>query len=117
MERTYTLWEYAQEPDSKLHGVYIAGPVSMLSHDTAWKNFEDARKRLESEGFARVINPMSVCSRSWEYGRCMRACVQMVADSDTKAIYMLRWWWLSRGARLERRIAKTLGLAIIYERI
>ena len=117
MERTYTLWEYSQEPDTKLHTIYIAGMVSRLPYSVAWKRFENARKRLESEGFVRVCNPMSVCNRSWEYERCMRRCLEIILDSDTKAVYMTRWWWLSRGARLERKVARTIGLAIIYERI
>jgi hypothetical protein len=29
---------------------------------------------------------------------------------------MLRGWWRSKGARLERHIAKVLGLGIVYQK-
>lgn len=32
------------------------------------------------------------------------------------SIYMLRGWWRSKGARLERHIAKVLGMKIIYQK-
>lgn len=31
------------------------------------------------------------------------------------SIFMLKGWWRSKGARLERHIAKVLGMKIIYQ--
>ena len=44
----------------------------------------------------------------------MKADIKLLLDCD--AIYMLPNWEVSNGATLEREIAKTLGLEIVYER-
>jgi hypothetical protein len=44
----------------------------------------------------------------------MRNDIKHLINCDD--IYMLRGWWRSKGARLERHIAKVLGLGIVYQK-
>lgn len=113
MEKRFTLYEYSLYDDTPMKRIYISGPVSMFAYSKAKERFDNAQKRLNSAGFYVLENPMSFCCRSWDYERCMRTCINRLIHCD--AIYMQRLWWLSRGARLERRNAIAFGMDIIYE--
>ena len=66
--------------------------------------------------YQNIKNPVWFCrhlpqNSTWE--QYMRVCVKELADCDK--IYMLKGWENSRGATEEHRIAKMLGLEVIYE--
>lgn len=92
---------------------YISGKITGENCDDAIIKFDDAAIRLKELGF-ETVNPMEVNlgeNASWE--AYMRADIKLLCDCD--AIFMLKDWRDSRGAKLERLIAKNLGLIIMYQ--
>lgn len=101
--------------------IYISGKIT--GDDNYRTKFAMAEKRLIRDGYD-VLNPVEVGDRldrlylgaglaapTWsEY---MRKCLLAISDAD--ALYMLRDWQESRGARLEHHIASELGIKILYE--
>ena len=113
VEKRFTLEEYVHEEDVLLRPVYISGPISLLPYEVAKTRFMKTQDKLQKAGFFLIYNPVVFCDRDWEYETCMRLCIRNLMDS--KAIVMQRLWWLSSGARLERKLAISLGIDVIYE--
>lgn len=94
--------------------IYISGKITGLSQTEAFANFERAEMRINCFGF-EAINPMKKVSeqegKSWkEY---MLEDIAILWDCD--AIYMLRNWEDSKGAKIERAIAEHLGITVLLE--
>lgn len=101
--------------------IYISGKIT--GDDNYRSKFATAENRLTRDGYD-VLNPVKEADKldrlhqalgraapTWsEY---MRKCI--VAIIDVGAVYMLRDWEESRGARLEHHIASELGIEIVYE--
>lgn len=88
---------------------YISGPISGKP-DLNKPAFAKAAEALLALGH-QVINPHEKGlpdSASWE--EHMRADIKLLMDCDTVA--MLDGWAESRGARIEYRLAKDLGLRV-----
>jgi hypothetical protein len=93
--------------------IYISGAITGQHPDNVRRAFSKAEFELILEGHT-VINPMSLChdhDGSWEEAMAVDIKALLTAD----AIYMLSNWKKSRGARIERAIAKEMGIDIIYE--
>ena len=104
--------------------IYISGPITGI--ENCEENFGNAQEFLTSEGYY-VLNPMLICPPNkllfnhkreealgrgkWNY--YMRESIKSLATTDK--IYMLRGWSGSKGAQLERTIAKALDIPVIYE--
>lgn len=94
--------------------VYISGKISGIEK-SAPKLFEQAEKRLQALGYD-TVNPMTLNhqhDKSWN--SYMREDIKALCDCD--AIYMLSNWADSKGATIERAIARHLGLHVQYEDI
>lgn len=100
--------------------IYISGRITKNKN---WKkDFEEAEKYLESTGQTIIINPLKLDEQTKKlfgtdtptYEQYMKWDIHELIVCNS--IYMLRGWWRSKGARLERRIAKVLGLKIIYQK-
>lgn len=92
--------------------IYIAGPMSGLI-DFNFPAFHSTAKRLRADGHS-VVNPAEVVAetdQSWDY--YMRKDIPELLKCDS--IYLLRGWTGSKGARLEKIIAETLGMEVRYE--
>lgn len=101
--------------------IYISGKIT--GDDNYRTKFATAEQRLIRDGY-KVLNPVEEADSldmvhkyagleppTWsEY---MRKCLVTIIDAD--AVYMLRDWQESRGARLEHYIAAELGINIVYE--
>lgn len=91
--------------------VYISGAITgTLDYK---ERFKAAEKCLQWWGY-KTINPAEENAKlpkstTWE--GYMRASIRLLMKAD--AIYMIRGWQASKGARLERKIAKELGMEII----
>lgn len=94
--------------------VYIAGRVTGVSPVIATLIFRIAEGRLYGEGYKWVSNPLNIVPYGTEWPEAMRMCIKAMMECDT--IYMLSNWKKSRGARVEHRIAKSIGMKIIYEK-
>jgi hypothetical protein len=91
--------------------VYVAGKMSGLP-DLGFPAFHAAAAKLRAEGH-EVINPAEIQpDQTAEWGTCLRDCLAALVRCD--CIALLPNWDDSRGARLERHVARELGLTTIY---
>ena len=93
--------------------IYISGPISGTTDYMA--RFEKAEKDLSKNGY-RVINPAKLTESlplNISYEEIMELDLLLLGKSD--AIYMLKDWKDSNGAKLELNYAKCKGKEIIYE--
>lgn len=86
--------------------VYISGPMS------GYKNlnkgaFAEVEATLKAKGY-EVINPHNYPHDSYEV--CMRRDIQLLLECD--AIFMLKGWSKSKGAKTEFAVACSIGLHI-----
>lgn len=89
--------------------VYIAGAISGR---TDYKEaFQAAEEQLRERGFV-VMNPANN-GQDWSYRQYINVGLMELMHCD--AIYMLRGWQDSVGARLEMEYARATGLEILYE--
>jgi hypothetical protein len=95
--------------------IYISGPIS--KDPNAKARFEKVQNHLEKVW--TVINPFEIPGTkelddrkaTWE--DYMKKDIAELVKVDF--IYMLRGWRRSRGARIERKIAKALKIPILYQ--
>ena len=92
--------------------VYISGKI------TGDKNYKAKFRRAEEkilENGDEAVNPAKVTlNKDATWADYMKYDLHALLVSD--AIYMLKGWRFSKGARLERYVAKKLKLKIIYEK-
>lgn len=94
--------------------VYIAGPMTGYE-DYNYPAFEAAREQLAASGLD-VLSPTDIDtlqgtvtgSQTWDW--YMRHALTMVLDAD--AVALLDGWERSKGACLERDVARALGLQV-----
>lgn len=91
--------------------VYISGRIT--GNAKYKEQFEKAEKELNG-WFDLVVNPTKEVAETTSYRNAMITDIQLLLKCTH--IYMLRGWRRSRGARLERHIAKVLGLVIEYQK-
>jgi predicted secreted Zn-dependent protease len=89
---------------------YLSGAITRQPDFEAYfKAYEDG---LRHWGITDIFNPASVKwppDAEWEI--CMRYDLKVLADCDV--LVLLPNWRKSRGAKLELRIAKELGLRVV----
>lgn len=96
--------------------IYISGPISGMKNLNR-EAFFRAEVHIVATLLGYPINPHRVgaClpdSATWL--DFMRVDIQAMMEADS--VYMLRKWYLSRGARIEWILAKLLGIPIMYEK-
>lgn len=94
--------------------LYISGKISGLPINSVIEKFKWHKMYLTNLGHD-VVNPLEVCpfdeSKTWiDY---MKEDISELLSCE--AIYMLKDWGQSKGARIEYAIAKELGLTIYFE--
>ena len=99
--------------------IYIAGPMAGMP-DCNCDAFEAAEKKLANEGW-QVINPFDftavfACALKLE-GAALEACMaaELAALPHLDAIYLLKGWNKSKGARRELLVALQHDLIVIEE--
>ena len=100
--------EYKNPPAAR---VYISG--SITKDPDYREHFRAAEEKLRRLGM-KVFNPAKFeadTDKSWE--DYMRK--DLAELTRCRAIYLLKGWKKSRGARIEYRIAKALGYMVIKE--
>lgn len=92
--------------------IYISGKITGLEFCQAMKNFDDAAQIIALHGL-KPINPMKLPQdhdKSWksymkEDLKALKGCI---------AIFMLKDWEDSRGARIEHWFALRYGYFVYY---
>lgn len=93
--------------------VYISGKISDLPTDQVASKFEQAEQQVKACGH-KPINPLSSGVHPLEsWNTHIVADIAMLLECD--AIYLLKDWSDSKGARIEANIAKECGLEIMYQ--
>lgn len=89
--------------------VYISGKITgLLNYADA---FNRAEQSLRNAGYD-VYNPCNMCLISgWQWEDYMRYDISRLLECDY--IYPLKNWRKSKGARLEMKLAKKLGIKIL----
>lgn len=94
--------------------VYISGKISGLPLKNVIEKFKFHAVFLELKGHEPInpidINPFDETKDWYDY-----MCNDIAALLKCDAIYMLKDWGQSRGARIEYQIAKELGLHILFD--
>lgn len=91
---------------------YISGAITNVPDYK--EKFNAAEEQLQGLGL-ETVNPARLDlgnTATWE--DYMKQDVKLLADCD--GIFMIKGWRRSKGARLERYLAKKLNLIIMYER-
>lgn len=89
--------------------VYVAGPMSGIAEHN-FPAFNEAASRLRAQGLV-VVNPAELnVGQEGDWAACMRRDVAEMVTCDTLAL--LPGWDRSRGALVEVRLARDLGLRV-----
>ena len=93
--------------------IYISGKITGTSDYL--NRFKEAEQHLAKAGHS-IVNPAQLCqqfgtNRPWEF--YMRNCIRWLIGCN--AIYMLKGWQDSKGARFEREVAINTGMIVIEE--
>ena len=91
--------------------IYISGKITDNANYKA--DFEAAELALKIAGFQPVNPAEEYLSDGATWADYMRHDIKLLCDCD--AIYMLDGWQESAGAKIEHKLARKLGIEIIYE--
>lgn len=94
--------------------IYLAGKITGLDEDVAFRLFESAEAFIVAKGHT-PLNPMKLVDQEEmrEYECLLLDALEIVLVS-AEALYMLANWRDSKGARIEHAIAEILGKPIYY---
>lgn len=92
--------------------IYISGNITGTSD--YMERFAAVEKRLKIDGYD-VVNPAkkNAGHKGMTWGWYMRRCIRWLMDCE--AIYLMRGWRKSPGARLEQQIAVALDMVIFSQ--
>ena len=93
--------------------VYISGQITSLTQDKYRKAFNRATIDLGESGHEPVDPSLLGKPEQYSWHYYMKKAIPQLCECD--AIYMLRGWEKSKGARLEQVIAQGLDMNTFYE--
>jgi len=95
--------------------VYISGKITGLDLEYAKSLFDEAQMYLQNEYGCTIVNPMVAVpykeGKTWE--QYMLDDINLLFGCD--AVFMLKNWEDSRGARVECSIAKEMSKTILFQ--
>ena len=89
--------------------IYISGKITNNANYKA--DFEAAEFELKAAGFKPVNPAKEQLPDGATWADYMRHDIKLLCDCD--AIYMLKGWQESAGAKIEHKLARDLGIEII----
>ena len=92
--------------------VYISGQVTGLPYKQAEHNFAEAAAYLYSCNH-NPVNPLKIATETDDARTAMAKLLPEMLKCD--AIYMLKDWIYSEGAKVELALAKYVGMHVIFE--
>ncbi|MGV4459931.1 DUF4406 domain-containing protein [Ornithobacterium rhinotracheale] len=94
--------------------VYIAGKVTGLDPVAVFQKFEKAEIAAQNKfKKAEIINPVKLVGDPlMDWNTAMDICLKTLVTCDL--IYVLPCWVDSKGAMLEIKTAKKIGMGIFY---
>lgn len=93
--------------------IYVSGRITGLPIELAKRPFAEAVRILNSQGW-EVVNPFdNGLPVEAPYEEHLAADLQLLLGC--KALFALRGWQQSNGAKIEVAFAKRLGMKVIYE--
>lgn len=94
--------------------VYISGPITGKTMSELAGSFEVVADRIRRAGFT-PINPFDMAHWGLSWGTYMRIAAEILTSGEVDAVYMLRGWGRSKGATMEHKWAKRLGIPVYYQ--
>lgn len=94
--------------------IYISGKISDLPYNEVVEKFNFHSDFLELKGY-EVVNPITISPYSPEKQWHDYMLEDIKELFNCEAIYMLKDWGISRGARIEYNIAQEMKLRIHFE--
>ena len=88
--------------------LYLSGAIS--NNPNYKREFEAARKDLTDAGYT-VISPLDICADGWNWRRCMRRCIEVLA-AKCDCVAFIPSGYKSDGMALETHIAERLGMQV-----
>ena len=93
--------------------VYISGAIAHHDLEERKAAFSAAATYLRAQGY-EPVNPFdNGLPLSCDWREHMRVDIKMLLECQY--IYMLKGWWLSKGAKLELDVASSCGIKVLFE--
>ena len=92
--------------------VYIAGAISGRDYEEVKREFAWREYSLRMEGY-KTFNPIRYCKPTWSWYRCMTVCLFHLIFRCNKIC--LPAYTVSKGVKIERKIAKALGYKTLIQ--
>ncbi len=93
--------------------IYISGAIAHYDLEERKAAFSKAATFLRSQGY-KPVNPFeNGLPQPGDWKEHMRVDIDMLLEC--KYIYMLKGWWVSKGAKLEFDVATSCGLKPVFE--
>lgn len=93
--------------------VYISGAIAHHDLQERMETFGKAEEHLARQGWCPVNPFNNGVPQSSHWTEHMRADIMLLLGCE--AIYMLRGWELSKGAKLELDVASSCGIKVLFE--
>jgi len=88
--------------------MYLSGAIT---HNPNYKReFRAAQIALIEAGYT-VISPLDICCDGWDWHKCMRRCIEVLASS-CDCVAFIPSGYKSDGMALEVHIAERLGMPV-----
>lgn len=111
-------WEDGEEITTHLKSqtmqkkIYIAGKITGEPIHEVTMRFGAKEKELREQGH-QVINPLALSiGRQIRWEEIMKECITAMFECDE--VHLLPCWQGSKGAMLERHIAESLNIKVVY---
>lgn len=94
--------------------IYISGPIGGQNITRTIDRFENVARELKMEGHSVVV-PTDVSHWRLSWSTYIQMAFDILKSGDIDQVYMLSGWQESKGATLERYMARVMGIPVTYQ--